>query len=88
MESQQIEPLSQQPQPGAAVGQLGAAPGSAVPGDTPWNARGSLHSCLQLFCTLLLASACFLAMAIGILGRTRVNIGFLIVLCHNCCEQA
>lgn len=40
MESQQTEPLSQQPQP-AAGGHLGAAPGSAVPGDTPWNARGS-----------------------------------------------
>ncbi|KAL3142662.1 hypothetical protein ABBQ38_002971 [Trebouxia sp. C0009 RCD-2024] len=39
MESQQTEPLSQQPQP-AAGGHLGAAPGSAVPGDTPWNARG------------------------------------------------
>ena len=42
MESQQSEPLSQQPQP-AALGHLGATPGSAVPGDTPWNARGS-HS--------------------------------------------
>ena len=41
MESQQTEPLSQLPQP-AAVGHLGPAPGSAVPGDTPWNARGEL----------------------------------------------
>lgn len=40
MESQQTEPLSQQPQP-PAEGHLGPAPGSAVPGDTPWNARGS-----------------------------------------------
>ena len=58
MESQQTEPLSQQPQPRAAGGQLGPAPGSAVPGDTPWNARGSLHSCLKPFCRPHSASAC------------------------------
>ncbi|KAA6424868.1 MAG: cell cycle checkpoint control RAD9A-like [Trebouxia sp. A1-2] len=40
MESQQAEPLSQQPQPGPAGGQLGAAPNSVVPGDTPYGARG------------------------------------------------
>ncbi|DBA81778.1 hypothetical protein WJX77_008673 [Trebouxia sp. C0004] len=40
MESQQAEPLSQQPQPGPAGGRLGAAPNSVVPGDTPYGARG------------------------------------------------
>lgn len=40
MESQQAEPLSQQPQPGPAGGRFGAAPNSVVPGDTPYGARG------------------------------------------------
>ena len=40
MESQQAEPLSQQPQAGPAGGPLGAAPDSVVPGDTPAGARG------------------------------------------------
>ena len=40
MESQQAEPLSQHFQAGPAGGHLGAAPGSVVPGDTPFGARG------------------------------------------------
>ena len=43
MESQQAEPLSQQPQAGPL---LGAAPGSAVPGDTPFGTRGDAHKCV------------------------------------------
>ncbi len=47
MESQQAEPLSQQPQPGPAGGRLGAAPNSVVPGDTPYGARGRHQPGLQ-----------------------------------------
>ncbi len=47
MESQQAEPLSQQPQPGPAGGRLGAAPNSVVPGDTPDGARGRHQPRLQ-----------------------------------------
>ncbi len=61
MESQQAEPLSQQPQAGPAGGLLGAAPGSVVPGDTPFGARG--HHCCRDFATatLFMLSCCDLA---------------------------